>query len=145
MGLKSEAIRMVRRAAKGAAATAFHYSGAADLLASVQRRAVGGRRVLILSYHRVVGNFAVEAARSLPTLNISQETFSRHLETLAEDYDIVTLDRALEVLEDKAPARRDVAVITFDTRLASVITCNFLAASAACVACSRACSSRLRA
>src|SRR3954468_23275065 len=113
MGMKGETVRMVRRAAKGAAAMAFHYTGAGDLLATVQRRAVGGRRVLILSYHRVVGNFEIEAARSLPTLNISQETFRKHLETLAGDYEIVTLDRALEVLEEKAPASRDVAVITF--------------------------------
>jgi peptidoglycan/xylan/chitin deacetylase (PgdA/CDA1 family) len=114
MGLRDEGIKILRRAAKGAAAMAFHYTGAEDLLASVQRRAVGGRRVLILSYHRVVGNFDVEATRSLPTLNIAQDTFRKHLETLAEDYDIVTLDRAVEVLEGKARSRRDVAVVTFD-------------------------------
>jgi peptidoglycan/xylan/chitin deacetylase (PgdA/CDA1 family) len=114
MGLKDDAIKVLRRAAKGAAAMAFHYTGAEDLLASVQRRAVGGRRVLILSYHRVVGSFDVEATRSLPTLNIAQDTFRKHLETLAEHYQIVALDRALEVLEGRAEARRDVAVVTFD-------------------------------
>src|SRR5256885_619601 len=114
MDLKGEAMRIVRRAAKGAGAMAFPYTGAEELLASVQRRAVGGRRVLILSYHRVVGNFDLEATRSLPTLNIAQETFKKHLEPLAEDYEAVTLDRALEVLEGKARPARDVAVITFD-------------------------------
>src|SRR5256885_6388550 len=114
MDLKGEAMRIVRRAAKGAGAMAFPYTGAEELLASVQRRAVGGRRVLILSYHRLVGNFDLEATRSLPTLNIAQETFKKHLEPLAEDYEAVTLDRALEVLEGKARPARDVAVITFD-------------------------------
>jgi peptidoglycan/xylan/chitin deacetylase (PgdA/CDA1 family) len=114
MDLKGEAMRILRRAAKGAAAMAFHYTGAEDLLAQIQRRAVGGRRVLILSYHRVVGDFALEATRSMPTLNIAQKTFKKQLETLAEDYDVVPLDRALEVLEGKARAARDVAVITFD-------------------------------
>src|SRR5947208_10059508 len=102
---------MVGRAAKAAAAMAFQYTGAEELLAQVQRRAVGGRRVLILSYHRVVGDFALEATRSMPTLNIAQDTFRKHLETLAAGYDVVPLDRALEVLEGKARPGRDVAVI----------------------------------
>jgi peptidoglycan/xylan/chitin deacetylase (PgdA/CDA1 family) len=93
---------------------AFHYSGVEDVIASVQRRAVGGRRVLVVSYHRVVGDFAEEAKHSLPTMNISRETFRKHLETISATYDIVSLDRALEVLEGKAQARRDVAVVTFD-------------------------------
>ena len=114
MGLKGDAMKVLRRAAKGAAAIAFHYTGLEELLASVERRAVGGRRVLILSYHRVVGNFDLEATRSLPTLNIAQDTFRKHLETVAEHYDVVALDRALEVLEGKALAPRDIAVVTFD-------------------------------
>jgi len=114
MGVKDETIRIVRRAAKGAAALAFHYTGAEELLAQIQRRAVGGRRVLILSYHRVVGDFALEATRSMPTMNVGQDTFKKQLETLAEDYDIVPLERALEVLEGKVRPGRDVAVITFD-------------------------------
>src|SRR4051794_35849791 len=99
MGFRGDAVQVLRRAAKGAAAMAFHYSGVEDLIASVQRRAVGGRRVLVVSYHRVVGDFDEEAKRSLPTMNISQKTFRKHLETLAATYDVVTLDRAVEILE----------------------------------------------
>ena len=112
--LKSESRRLARRAGKGALAAALHYSGARTLLAAAQRRAVGGRRVLILSYHRVVGDLAAEAARGLPTLNISQKTFRRQLVQLLETHDIVSLDAALEVLAGTRRARRDVAVITFD-------------------------------
>jgi peptidoglycan/xylan/chitin deacetylase (PgdA/CDA1 family) len=108
------AMQLARRVGKGAAALALHYSGARELLSTVQRRAVGGRRVLILSYHRVVADFAGEARRSLYTLNIEQKTFRRHLEVLQESHDVVSLDDALSVLDGTRQAARDVAVVTFD-------------------------------
>ena len=123
--LKDEAINLARRTVKGAAAMALHYSGASGVLSAVQRRAVGGRRVLILSYHRVVGNFELEAKRGLPTLNVTQETFRKHLEQVAETHDIVPLDHALEVLEGTRRASRDVAVITFDDGYRDVYTWAF--------------------
>ena len=112
--LKEHAMQIARRVGKGAAALALHYSGARELLSTVQRRAVGGRRVLILSYHRVVADFAEEAKRSLYTLNIEQKTFRRHLEVLQESHDVVSLDEALSVLDGTRQAARDVAVVTFD-------------------------------
>ena len=120
--IKDEAIHLARRTVKGAAAVALHYSGARGLLSTLQRRAVGGRRVLILSYHRVVGNIELEAKRGLPTLNISQETFRKHLETLQETHDIVRLDDALDILDGSRRASRDVAVITFDDGYRDVYT-----------------------
>jgi peptidoglycan/xylan/chitin deacetylase (PgdA/CDA1 family) len=83
---------------------------------------VGGRRVLILSYHRVVADFAREAKRSLYTLNIEQKTFRRHLEVLQETHDVVPLDDALSVLDGTRQAARDVAVITFDDGYRDVYT-----------------------
>jgi len=112
--LKEQAIQVARRVGKGAAALALHYSGVREMLSAVQRRAVGGRRVLILSYHRVVADFAGETRRSLYTLNIEQKTFRRHLEVLQESHDVVPLDDALSVLDGTRQAARDVAVITFD-------------------------------
>src|SRR5258708_34393353 len=91
-GLKTRAIQVARRAVKGGAALALHYSRARELLSAVQRRAVGGRRVLILSYHRGVGDFAEEAKRSLYTLNIEQATFRRHLEGLQESHALLSPD-----------------------------------------------------
>jgi len=96
--------------------------GARELLSTVQRRAVGGRRVLILSYHRVVKDFALEEKRSLASLNIAQDTFRRHLEVLQETHDIVPLDDALSVLDGSRAAARDVAVITFDDGYRDVYT-----------------------
>jgi len=112
--LKARAIQVARRAGKGAAALALHYSGAREFLSAVQRRAVGGRRVLILSYHRVVKDFDEEEKRSLFSLNIEQQTFRRHLEVLQESHDIVSLEDALTVLNGTRQAARDVATITFD-------------------------------
>jgi peptidoglycan/xylan/chitin deacetylase (PgdA/CDA1 family) len=112
--LKDQAVQVARRAVKGAAALALHYSGVQDLISTVQRRAVGGVRVLILSYHRVVGNYQLEAERGLPTLNIASDTFRKHLEVLCQTHEVVRLDDALEVLAGRRAARRDLAVITFD-------------------------------
>ena len=120
--LKQQAVQAARRAGKGVAALALHYSGARQLLSTVQRRAVGGRRVLILSYHRVVADFDDEARRSLPTLNIEQRTFRKHLEVLQESHDIVGLEEALSVLDGSRSAARDVAVITFDDGYRDVFT-----------------------
>src|SRR5438874_3401415 len=116
------AIQLARRVGKGAAALALHYSGARELLSAVQRRAVGGRRVLILSYHRVVADFAEEAKRSLYSLNIEQKTFRRHLEVLQESHDVVSLEDALSVLDGTRQAARDVATITFDDGYRDVYT-----------------------
>ncbi len=112
--LKDQVVQVARRAVKGAAALALHYSRAQDLISTVQRRAVGGVRVLILSYHRVVGSYPLESERGLPTLNIARETFRKHLEVLCESHEIARLDDALEVLGGRRVARRDLAVITFD-------------------------------
>jgi peptidoglycan/xylan/chitin deacetylase (PgdA/CDA1 family) len=120
--LKKEAIQLARRVGKGAAALALHHSGARNVLATVQRRAMGGRRVLMLSYHRVVGNYKAEENTSLNTLNIERETFRKHLEVLHETHDIVSLDDALLVLDGSKPANRDVAVITFDDGYRDVYT-----------------------
>jgi len=106
---KERAVELARRAAKGAAAAALHYSGARELLSTVQRRAVGGRRVLLLSYHRVVQDFAAEKDR-------------KQLEALQESHDIVSLDDALAVLDGSRSANRDVAVITFDDGYRDVYT-----------------------
>jgi peptidoglycan/xylan/chitin deacetylase (PgdA/CDA1 family) len=112
--LQRTAVQLLRRSAKGAAAMLLHYSGARSLIASAQRKAVGGRRVLILSYHRVVKSMGSDDARTLPTLSITQDTFRGHLQQLAETHDIVSLDVALDVLAGSARPGRDLAVITFD-------------------------------
>lgn len=105
----------MRRAAKTAAAGALHYTGVRRALAAYRRVRSGGRRVLIVSYHRVVSDFTGELQRSIPGLLISQETFRKHLETAhAAGYDFVDMGEALEVMAGRKVAKRDLCVVTFD-------------------------------
>jgi peptidoglycan/xylan/chitin deacetylase (PgdA/CDA1 family) len=105
----------VRRAAKTAAAAALHYSGLRKALAAYQRLQAGGRRILITSYHRVVGDFTGELQRSIPGLLISQETFRKHLEEAhAAGYELASLEDALDVMAGRRKAKKDLCVVTFD-------------------------------
>jgi len=110
----------VRRAMKAAVAGALCSAGARWLVRSVARRAAGGTRVLILSYHLPWVGLEEEAARVLPSLLVSAATLKRQLQQLAREREIVTLDEALRRLDapPAPPSRRalapDVAVVTFD-------------------------------
>lgn len=106
--------RTARRAAKAVAARALYHSGARSLMARLRRVSAGGARVLILSYHRVVGDFAEDAKTGLPSLMIGRDTFRRHVEHLANEFEVLSLDGALAVLAGRRKAQRDVAVLTFD-------------------------------
>ncbi|MGA9525306.1 MAG: polysaccharide deacetylase family protein [Myxococcaceae bacterium] len=106
---------LLRRAAKSAVANVLHYSGARRAIAAARRLRAGGRRILILSYHRVVDDFTGEVQRSIPGLLISRETFRRHLdEVQSAGFDVVSLEDALNVISGERAAKRDVCVITFD-------------------------------
>jgi peptidoglycan/xylan/chitin deacetylase (PgdA/CDA1 family) len=122
MGLtKRGLIQTVRTAAKATAATAMHYTGLRRAMARVRRAQAGGRRILMVSYHRVVEDFTGEVARSIPGLLISKETFRRQLQDArAAGYELVSLSFALDVLAGRQVARRDLCVVTFDDGYADV-------------------------
>ncbi len=106
---------MVRRAMKAVAAGMLHHSGLRKVMAAWQRHQAGGRRILIVSYHRVVNDFTGELQRSIPGLLISQETFRRHLQELgAAGYQFATMGEALEVMAGKRTTEKDLCVVTFD-------------------------------
>lgn len=106
---------LLRQVAKGAAAAAVHYSGLRQVMATYRRFGAGGRRVLIVSYHRVVDDFERERRRSIPGLLISRETFRRHLEEARRSgYELASLEDALEVLAGRRRAVHDLCVVTFD-------------------------------
>lgn len=106
---------VVRRAMKSAAAGVLHHSGLRKALAAYRRHQSGGRRILIVSYHRVVEDFFGELQRSIPGLLISQETFRRHLEGLsAAGYKFATMGEALDVMSGARTAHEDLCVVTFD-------------------------------
>lgn len=107
--------RVLRRAVKAAAAGVLHYSGMRRAMAAYRRVQSGGRRILIVSYHRVVSDFTGELQRSIPGLLISQETFRRHIEEAsAAGFDLVSLGDAVDVLAGRRVAKKDLCVITFD-------------------------------
>ncbi|PTL77353.1 polysaccharide deacetylase family protein [Vitiosangium sp. GDMCC 1.1324] len=84
-------------------------------MAAYRRHQSGGRRLLIVSYHRVVEDFTGELQRSIPGLLISQKTFRRHLEELsAAGYEFAPLGDALDVMAGRRTARKDLCVVTFD-------------------------------
>src|SRR5438309_1764911 len=102
-------------AAKAACASALHFSGARWALSHLARRAAGGRRTLILAYHRVVEDFDAEATRAIPGLLVGAKTFERHLaEVRRAGYELGTLADALELNAGIRRSPRDVAVLTFD-------------------------------
>ncbi len=107
--------RLVRRAAKVAAAGVLHFSGLRKAMAVYRRRQSGGRRILIVSYHRVVSDFTGELQRSIPGLLISQETFRRHLEEAhTSGYEFATIGDAVDVMNGRRVARKDLCIVTFD-------------------------------
>src|SRR5438270_11574988 len=105
----------LRQTAKAACAAALHYSGARRALASMGRFAAGGRRTLVLAYHRVVEDFDAEAARANPGLLVSARTFERHLDEVRRaGYEFRPLAEALELNAGLQRSPRDTAVLTFD-------------------------------
>ncbi len=103
-----------RRLVKALSATAIEWSGLRWAVAFGARQVAGGRRVVIVGYHRVCADFEGERQRGIETCLISRETFRAHLDYLARRFDLSTMSRAVEVLAGRARARRDLAVITFD-------------------------------
>jgi peptidoglycan/xylan/chitin deacetylase (PgdA/CDA1 family) len=91
-------------------ATVAHQSGALRLL-----RHRGGPRVHIFGYHRVVPDVEAEGQHAMRQLCVSTASFAAHLDHLAHNYEVWSIEDAVALLagEREAP-RRDVAVVTFD-------------------------------
>ncbi len=107
--------QLIRKGARDIAAGLLHYTGGRRVMAAMRRKLLGGRRLLIVSYHRVVDDFARELRRSIPGLLISSETFRGHLESIhAAGFEFSTLDHALAVLSGQRSAKKDLCVLTFD-------------------------------
>src|SRR4051812_44905529 len=105
----------LRRVAKDAAANLVHHTGLRRAMAAVRRIQSGGRRILIVSYHRVVADFTGELQRSIPGLLISQETFRRHLlEARAAGYEFASIGDAVDVMTGAKKTKNDLCVVTFD-------------------------------
>ena len=102
---------MVRRLVKTGLACGLRWSGV-----SAARRALRGtaREPWIVSYHRVVEDFAASSATSIEPMLIDRKMFVRHLDWITARYDCVSLDDLGARLERGAGLRRPTAAITFD-------------------------------
>ncbi len=113
---------ILQRAAKAALAGALTAAGMHHAVGMVRRRRAGGRRVLILSYHRVTHDFAASAREGLASLLVSVDTLRRQLELVGRSRELVSLADALRILDEPPGAGRgDVAAVTFDDGYAEVV------------------------
>ena len=109
------ASNLTRKAAKQAASGLIHYSGLRHAFVVARRIASGGRRVLILGYHRVVPDIDRELGRSIPGSLVSTRTFRNQLEAIAKaGFQFASITEAIDVLSGKRVAKKDLCVLTFD-------------------------------
>ncbi len=102
------------------AARTFVAAGFSRVNTAAQRVRLGGRRTLIISYHRVVADFAAEVERAIPGLLVSVESMRRQLEELGRRHDVVPLATALHEMRSRSTGP-DLAVVTFDDGYADVL------------------------
>src|SRR5262249_33551246 len=99
-----------RRTVKQALAATADRTGALGLIRRLKRRTVS-----IFGCHRVVPTVGAAATAPMPSLCVSLRTFAAHLDHIARCYQVVSLERAVELLAGNGPEpRRDPAVLTFD-------------------------------
>jgi peptidoglycan/xylan/chitin deacetylase (PgdA/CDA1 family) len=103
-------VRRIRTALKVGLAGALVGSGIYRLLARGR-----GPRIHVLGYHRVV-DFLVEDGPINPALCITQRTFRRQMEQVAQRFTVLPLSDVVRALtgELMLPAGRDACAVTFD-------------------------------
>lgn len=115
---------IAQRLVKAALAGALHAAGAHRLVGRARRWQAGGRRVLVVSYHRTTPDFAATAREGLASLLVSTATLRTQLEQLGRAREIVSLADARRILAAPPPRhgaqRTDVAAVTFDDGYADV-------------------------
>ena len=80
----------------------------------------GRTRPLVLGYHRVVDNFAAVARTGMPSMLTSARMFERHLDSIARQFQFVSLDEIGAHIESGRPFERPMAAVTFDDGYADV-------------------------
>lgn len=106
---------LIRTALKQGLAGAAHYSGFRRASALIHRLRCGGRRVLILGYHRVVADLEPELRRCAPAGLISARAFQFQLEAVARaGFEFASMSDAVEVLSRTRTVKKDLCVVTFD-------------------------------
>jgi peptidoglycan/xylan/chitin deacetylase (PgdA/CDA1 family) len=71
-------------------------------------------RAVVLTYHRVLPDEALDTTWSHPGIVVRRETFDRHVRVLKRLFHIVTLDEFVAHVREHRPFRRPSCLITFD-------------------------------
>jgi peptidoglycan/xylan/chitin deacetylase (PgdA/CDA1 family) len=103
---------MLRNLVKTSAASALHWSGIT--------RWMGNDAPLVLSYHRVVEEFADHSQNSIPPMLISTRMLERQLDWIGSRYSFVSLDELAAAMEGGKKNPRRLAAVTFDDGYADV-------------------------
>ncbi|MEW6730927.1 MAG: polysaccharide deacetylase family protein [Acidobacteriota bacterium] len=104
----------LRRVAKASLAYAIYSSGLLDQLSAYGTSIKGGRRIIILGYHRIVKDFHNSSEYAIPALLTSEKIFKQHIDLIYKKYNFISLDDALEALSEGYLPKRDSVVLTFD-------------------------------
>lgn len=104
-------MKAIRGLLKSTVANTFHQLALDKMVA---HSAGATNRPLIICYHRVVQDFQDAATRAMPSLLIGTKMFEKQLDWLAQRFDMVTLDEAVQTQQSKIKRRRRQATISFD-------------------------------
>ena len=107
--------KVLRRAAKAAAAGLLHYSGVRKAMAAYRRWQSGGRRILIVSYHRVVRGLHRGAAAVDPgPAHLAGDLPPAPGGGARGGLRVRQLGDAVDVMAGRRVAKKDLCVVTFD-------------------------------
>lgn len=101
----------MRRLIKSAVGTALHWCGVDRCVGVLSG---SGHEPLILGYHRVVEDFAAQAARSIPSMLTSTATLERQLDWLGRRYRLAPLEEVAVQALHGARDGRPLAAVSFD-------------------------------
>ncbi|HEX9444688.1 MAG TPA: polysaccharide deacetylase family protein [Candidatus Binatia bacterium] len=105
--LGRERVRSLLGGARRLAIQAGYYTGALSALGRLQRQKKP--RLVILMYHSVGGSALVP-----PALSVSKKNFAGQLRYLKRHFELISLERAVELIEAGEPPTHDMAAVTFD-------------------------------
>jgi peptidoglycan/xylan/chitin deacetylase (PgdA/CDA1 family) len=110
--------RAARELAKSALAGTFAYGGVGWALRRA-RRAIGGPRIHLLAYHRVVDR---PPPGVNPALCIGVDAFARQMRQARARFEVLSLPEALAAVRGERALARDACAITFDDGYRDVLT-----------------------
>jgi peptidoglycan/xylan/chitin deacetylase (PgdA/CDA1 family) len=104
----------IKRIIKLSLAVVVYYSGLLASFAFFKRMFFSHGDLVILMYHRVLDHADEEEEYSQPGLIVSRQVFDKQISFLAKDYNLLSLENLMELLQNNKPIPKRAVVITFD-------------------------------